>query len=127
FDFVPTKLIDTGSAGAATALETASDDWVTDFDSNGIADISTGRLPVRTAAEANLVVSKIVNYSPANTGNRALLVADSQGSYYFNFEAADDQLGGVLPPSMTIQKLYRRLQPSDADARSNIISSLNAG
>jgi Peptidase family C25 len=127
FDFVPTKLIDTGSPGTATALETASDDWVTDFDSNGIADISTGRLPVRTAAEANLVVSKIVNYSPANTGNRALLVADSQESYYFNFEAADDQVASILPAGMTVQKVYRRLQASDTDARANIINSLNAG
>lgn len=127
FDLVPSRLIDTGTAGTATALETASDDWFTDFDGDGIADISVGRLPVRTVAEANLVVSKIVNYSPANTGNRALLVADAQGSYYFNFEAADDQLGGVLPSTMTIQKVYRRLQSSDADARSNIISSLNAG
>lgn len=127
FDLVPSKQIDTGTASTATALETASDDWLTDFNGDGIADISVGRLPVRTAAEANLVVSKIVNYSPANAGNRALLVADAQGSYYFNFEAADDQLGGVLPATMTIQKVYRRLQPSDADARSNIISSLNAG
>jgi len=127
FDLVPSRLIDTGTASTATALETASDDWFADFDGDGIADISIGRLPVRTVAEANLVVSKIVNYSPANTGNRALLVADAQGSYYFNFEAADDQLGGVLPSTMTIQKVYRRLQPSEADARSNIIASLNAG
>ena len=28
FDFVPTKQIDTGAAGAQTALETASDDWL---------------------------------------------------------------------------------------------------
>ncbi|PYS70539.1 MAG: hypothetical protein DMF73_12660, partial [Acidobacteria bacterium] len=127
FDLVPSRQIDTGIASTATALETASDDWLTDFNGDGIADISVGRLPVRTAAEANLVVSKIVNYSPANTVNRALLVADTQGSYYFNFEAADDQLGGVLPSTMSIQKVYRRLQPSDADARSNIISNLNAG
>jgi Peptidase family C25 len=127
FDFVPTKLVDTGLAGAATALETASDDWFTDFAADGIADISTGRLPVRSGAEANLIVSKIVNYSPANAGNRALLVADSQDSYYFNFEAADDQVAGVLPAGMTVQKVYRRLQPSDADAKANIIASLNSG
>jgi hypothetical protein len=127
FDLVPTKLIDTGTAGTASALETASDDWLTDFNGNGIADIATGRLPVRTAAEANLVISKIVNYSPANTGNKALLVADTQGSYYFNFEAANDQVATTLPAGMTVQKVYRRLQPSDADARTNIIANLNSG
>jgi hypothetical protein len=127
FDFVPAKLIDTGTTGTATALETVSDDWLTDFDGNGIADIAVGRLPVRTVAEANVVVSKIVNYSPANTGNKALLVADTQGSYYFNFEAANDLVASTLPTGMTIQKVYRRLQLSDADARSNIIANLNSG
>jgi hypothetical protein len=127
FDFVPTKLVDTGTPGTTTALEAACDDWLTDFDGNGIGDIALGRLPVRTVTEANLVVSKIVNYSPANTGNKALLVADTQGSYYFNFEAANDQVATTLPAGMTIQKVYRRLQSSDANARANIIANLNAG
>ena len=43
FDFVPTKLVDTGTPGDQTAIETASDDWLTDFDGNGISDIATGR------------------------------------------------------------------------------------
>jgi len=127
FDFVPTKEIDTGVATEQTALETASDDWFTDFNGDGIADISTGRLPVRTLAEANQVVSKIVNYAPANTPQSAMLVADSQGTYYFNFEAADDQVGATLPGTMALQKVYRRLQASDADARANIISNFNSG
>ncbi|MGZ8843616.1 MAG: C25 family cysteine peptidase, partial [Pyrinomonadaceae bacterium] len=127
FDFVPTKQVDTGTASSATALETASDDWLTDFNDDGIADISVGRLPVRTANEANLMVSKIVNYSPSNTSQSAMLVADTQGGYYFNFEAATDQVVPLLPSTMAIQKVYRRLQPSDADARANIISKLNSG
>jgi hypothetical protein len=127
FDFVPSKEIDTGEPASATALETASDDWLTDFNGDGIADIPTGRLPVRTIAEANLFISKIVNYAPANTPQSALLVADAQGTYYFNFEAADDQVGATLPASMAVQKVYRRLQPSDADARNNIIANFNSG
>ncbi|MGZ8846744.1 MAG: C25 family cysteine peptidase, partial [Pyrinomonadaceae bacterium] len=119
--------VDTGTASSATALETASDDWLTDFNDDGIADISVGRLPVRTANEANLMVSKIVNYSPSNTSQSAMLVADTQGGYYFNFEAATDQVVPLLPSTMAIQKVYRRLQPSDADARANIISKLNSG
>jgi len=127
FDFVPSKQVDIGTINTATSLETASDDWLTDFNDDGIADISLGRLPVRTVAEANLMVSKIVNYSPANTSASAMLVADTQGSYYFNFETASDQVGALLPPAMSIQKVYRRLQPSDADARANIINKFNSG
>jgi len=116
FDFVPTKLVDTGVRGDQTALETASDDWLADFHGDpvnngpdGIADISIGRLPVRTLAEANLVVGKVVNYSPANPPQSALLVADAQGSYYWPFEDSDDQLGLIVQSILSPQKLYRRL------------------
>src|SRR5262249_55546392 len=97
------------------------------FNEDGIADISVGRLPARTLAEANLMVGKTVNYSPANTSQSAMLVADSQGNYYFNFESASDQVGALLPSNMTVQKVYRRLQPSDAIAHDNIVAKFNAG
>ena len=47
---MPTKLVD------ATYLETASDDWFVDGNGDLIPDIAIGRLPVRTADEAALVV-----------------------------------------------------------------------
>jgi hypothetical protein len=127
FDFVPSKQIDTGFRGEATALETSSDDWFADFDNDGIADIAIGRLPVRTVAEANLVVGKIVNYSPSTPPQTALLVADTQGNYYFDFEAADNQIGSLLPPSLTIQKVFRRLAASDNAANQDIANKFNAG
>src|SRR4029077_16043423 len=74
FDFVPTRLIETA------AFKTASDDLFTDFQLTGFATIPTGRLPVRTAADASLVVSKIIGYergSFAGSWNgQALCVAD---------------------------------------------------
>jgi hypothetical protein len=127
FDFLPTKLLDTGFRGQDTALETASDDWLTDFDGDGIADISIGRLPVRTLAEANLVVGKVVNYSPSNPPQSALLVADAQGSYYFDFEAANNQIATLLPASLTKQKVYRAQEPSDAQTHTDIINHFNLG
>ena len=104
FDLVPTKLVD------ATYNETASDDWLTDFDDYGIADIPVGRLPVRTVAEANLVISKIVNFAPVNVPQTALLVADDPTGYYFNFETANDQVQSLVTSSLTVQKAYRRLE-----------------
>ncbi len=53
FDLVPTRLIDT------TFMETASDDSLVDFNGDGIADLPIGRLPVRNAAEASLMIAKI--------------------------------------------------------------------
>jgi hypothetical protein len=121
FDFVPTTLVDTAF------METGSDDAFSDFDNDGIPEIPIGRLPVRTTAEADRAISKIVNFSPANVPQTALMVADTQGSYYFNFEQANDQASALLPPGMTVQKVYRRLQSSDAAARANIISKINSG
>lgn len=123
FDLVPTKLVD------ATYNETASDDWLTDFDNDGIFDIPSGRLPVRTPAEAALAISKIVNFLPANVPQSALMVADDHTNppYYFNFEQASDELAVFLPASITVQKVYRRLQPSICVARANIINAMNQG
>ncbi|HEY6119192.1 MAG TPA: C25 family cysteine peptidase [Pyrinomonadaceae bacterium] len=120
-DFVPTKLVD------ATFSETASDDWLCDFNNDGAADIPIGRLPVRTPAEADLVISKIVNFNPANVPQTALLVADTQGTYYFNFEQANTQVQSLLPASMTVQRVDRRLEGSDVQARTDILAKFNAG
>jgi len=134
FDFLPTKLVDTGTRGQDTALETASDDWLADFHGDpvndgpdGIADISIGRLPVRTLAEAISVVGKLINYSPANAPQSALLVADAQGSYYWDFEASNDQIAALLPASLTKQKVYRAKEPSDAQTHADIINGFNSG
>jgi hypothetical protein len=103
FDFVPTKLIDTSFE------ETCSDDWLADFDNDGIADIPIGRLPVRTTADVDLLINKIINFTPP-APQSALLVADDPTGYYFNFETANDQVANLLPPAMTVQKSYRRLE-----------------
>jgi len=123
FDLVPTKLVDT------VFMETGSDDTLTDFDGDGIPEIAVGRLPVRTVADANLILSKIVNFSPANVPQSALMVADTQGTYFFNFEQANEQLIPLLPANMqaSVTKVYRAQQPSDAVARANIISKINSG
>lgn len=123
FDLVPTTLVDT------VFMETGSDDTLTDFDGDGIPEIPVGRLPVRTVAQANLVLSKIVNFSPGNVPQSALMVADAQGSYFFNFEQANEDLIPLLTANMqaNVQRVYRAQQPSDAVARANIISKINSG
>jgi hypothetical protein len=123
FDLVPTRLIDT------FFTETGSDDTLADFNGDGIPEIPVGRLPVRTVAEANLVISKIVNFLPANVPQSAVMVADTQGSYFFNFEQANEQLIPLMTANMqaNVQRVYRAQQPSDAAARANIISKINSG
>ena len=119
FDLVPTKLVD------ATYNETASDDWLADFNDDGVADIPVGRLPLRTGAEVDLVVSKIVNFAPV-APESAMLVADDPTGYYFNFEQANDQVQAQLPGSMSVQRVNVRIDGPGA-AKTNIIAGFNAG
>jgi hypothetical protein len=122
FDLVPTKLVD------ATYNETASDDWLADFDNDGTADIAVGRLPVRTASDAGLLISKIVNFAPANVPQDALLVADDPGTpAQWDFETANDDVQALLPGSMTVQRVNVRTEPSVAQATADIVSGLNQG
>jgi hypothetical protein len=131
FDFVPTKLVD------ATYSETATDDWVGDFhggpgDSpDGISDIPVGRLPFRTAAEANLIVSKIVNFAPQPQPQSAMLVADEDPFNIFGFATTNDVFQSLLPTGMSVQRLNRAPQPPGTPAqtltKADIVNGFNAG
>jgi hypothetical protein len=106
-DFVSTKLIDTDF------METSSDDWFTDFDGDGIADIATGRLPARTADELATMVSKIISYEQSGTADEALLVADANDG--FDFEQASAELRSLIPDNLRITQVNRgRLDPEMA-------------
>ena len=122
FDFVPTRLIETA------AFKTASDDWLSDFAESGFATIPTGRIPARTAADASLVVSKIVNYESGNSNgawtHQALVIADQNVGVDFTSEANSASL--ILPSSLTQTKILADgMDP--ATASQEIISAINSG
>ena len=122
FDFTPTRIIETA------AFKTASDDWFTDFDQTGFATIPTGRIPVRTAADAALLVSKIVNYESGSTAGswnqQALLIADQNVEVNFTNEAAF--AATEIPSSLQTTKIYTD-GVDVATARQQILSALNSG
>jgi autotransporter-associated beta strand protein len=115
-DLVPTKLIDT------MLRETASDDWLADFNGDGMADISVGRLPIRTAGESTAMVAKIVGYENAapDPSRGALLVADN------SFEAPSSAVQSLLPSGMTVATINRS-SADDAAIHNQIIAALNQG
>lgn len=117
FDLVPTKLVDT------VYLETASDDWLADFDDDGMADIALGRLPVRTAEEASRVIGKIVSADSTRPEGIAL-VADSTDS--IDFESLTDELRRLIPDGVRVDEIYRGRMDAAA-AKSQLLASLNRG
>jgi hypothetical protein len=118
-DFVPTKLIDTAY------METASDDWLADFNGDGVADIAVGRLPGRTAADVNRMVGKILLYEQERqlgTPLRgALLVADT------GFEGQSGATAGLLPAGIAVQSLNRSAVGSDDVMRGQIVNGIDSG
>lgn len=93
-ELVPTRLVDTKT------VETASDDWMADFDGDGRSEVALGRLPAETEAEAVAMVSKIVrNESAARTISKALFVADT--AVVSNFADQNRELRALLPTSIS--------------------------
>lgn len=117
-DMVPTKLL------WATDMKTASDDWMADMDGDSIPELAVGRLPVRTASEASILINKIVNYVPGQSAQGALLVADHASGN--DFEGASSTLGQQLPAGMPVQIVNRGTQDAST-VRNQIISNLNQG
>jgi Peptidase family C25 len=117
-DFIPTKLIDTG------IMETASDDWLADFDDDGLPELAVGRLPVRTIDAAKRVLAKILGYNQAAADGGVLLVADLNDG--FDFAAMHAALQAWIPPTIPVEAIDRG-QIDDAEARNQLLASLNRG
>jgi hypothetical protein len=117
-DIVPTKLIDT------FYMEAGSDDWYTDLDGDGVADIASGRLPVRSAAEMSAMVSKIIGYEGSAGSNSALMASDLNDGY--NFAGLNPQLRGLLPGGMAVEEVTRG-SADEATVKSQLIRAINRG
>ncbi|HJQ67370.1 MAG TPA: C25 family cysteine peptidase [Blastocatellia bacterium] len=118
FDFLPTKIIDT------TALETASDDWLADFDGDGLASLAMGRLPVRTRQEADAVVAKIIGYDQSTAaGEGVLLVTDANDGY--DFESINARVKELIP-GVSVQE-FMRGGSGRFSAKTDLLDSLNRG
>lgn len=117
-DFVPTRLIDT------LLMETASDEWLADFDGDGLAEMALGRLPVRTADEASRIINKIVSYDRAPRMRDILLVSDLNDG--IDFQSALDEIGSLVPADVSVARIDRGALGTTA-AKSELIESLNRG
>jgi len=122
FDFLPTRIIQT------MPLKTASDDWFSDFTGTGFATLATGRLPVRTAADAANVVAKIVGYESGNAPgpwtSQVLLIGDANGGY--DFSTATDYVEQLMPASVNVTKILADGQDPGV-VHQQLIAAMNSG
>jgi len=122
FDFVPTKIVITSE------LKTASDDWFSDFNNTGFPTIATGRLPGRTSADMQTMVSKALAYAstaPGSWANQALMVADYDDPST-SFAQESLSLQKMLPSSMNVNDVFAGVLGSGV-ATQDILSDINSG
>jgi peptidase C25-like protein len=118
FDVVPTFLIDTAF------MESASDDSLTDFNGDGIADLPIGRLPVRNRAEASLMIAKIVDYEQSFPAEEALLVSDLNDG--IDFEGSSELLLPLIARETKVTHI-KRGQLGDQATHAALIDLINRG
>ncbi len=118
FDLVPSKLIDT------VFMEASSDDWFADFNGDGLAEMSLGRLPVRDGETTERLISKILAYDESIPPDEMLLVADANDAY--DFETASAELHDVVPGDVRALDLNRG-QMDSADAKAYLLDSISRG
>ena len=118
FNFVPTKMVDT------VYTETGSDDALTDFNNDGLAEIPIGRLPVRSGAEVTHLLNKVSVFEQTVTQamNRgATCASDLQIGY--DFAALCQRVLDELPAG--VNKTY--INRGDANASTVLLNNLNSG
>jgi len=112
-DLVPTRFLPT------VYMKAASDDWLVDFDGDGVPNLYLGRLSVRTVEEAQAVVDKIVSYTPP-AAKRVLLVVDQNDSTW-SFADAAIGVRNAIPPAYAVEDFGI----VSSDDRSALFSALN--
>ncbi|HVI06940.1 MAG TPA: C25 family cysteine peptidase, partial [Candidatus Binatia bacterium] len=121
-DFVPTRIVPTSQ------MMTASDDWFSDFNDTGFASIATGRFPVSTPAEAELIAGKVATYEGQSTSgawtSQALMVADFNDTE--NFTQDSQLVQAQLPKSLNVTDVFASTMTS-TQAAQEILDNINAG
>jgi len=123
-NYVPTHLIETWELG-----ETPSDNWFVCVSGDDILpDMFLGRISVRTSADADAVINKIITYEqspPAGDWNRAaLFVADDDET---TFESLSEELIALLPGGFDPHRVYVRQYSAPDDPTADIISYIDDG
>jgi hypothetical protein len=123
-NYVPTYMVHSLDFG-----ETGCDNWFVCLDGEDdiLPDMFIGRLPVYTTEQLDTVVSKIINYETAPSGDwtkNITFVADNLEGI---FVAMSEGLAEYLPPEYQANKIYLDNYPLAADCRADIIDAVNEG
>ena len=106
-----------------------ADPLLGDVDNDGMSDLAVGRLPVRTLAEAQEAVRKILAYESQPAANQMTLSAgpeDTSAVYQNTFTESSEALAGGLANSWTVSRVYQDVLGLNP-ARQALVNAFNAG
>jgi hypothetical protein len=128
-NYVPAYLTYTEFMG-----ETVTDEWFVRISgSDSMPDLYIGRLPAESAAEAAVMVNKILTYETSPTDktwqkNTLLIADDQEEAYEAAFETMNEDAANLLPTSMNAPfKGYLNYYLSAAGLTADIKDRINAG
>jgi hypothetical protein len=127
-NYVPTDTVFTDYMGETVTDET----FVTISGDDALADMYIGRLAAQSAADAAVMVAKIIAYeSGLNTGSwqkNVVLIADDQSeAYEAVFESTNEAAAALLPSKMVAKKGYLNDYLLSSDLRTDISNWINEG
>ena len=97
-----------------------------DVDGDQVPDLAVGRLPVRTAAELDAVIGKILAYPGAGHQGTAIFAADTfDTAFEISYSDQSERLIRSLPAGWSAGRAY--LEGGPAQAKSTLLASLNSG
>jgi hypothetical protein len=97
-----------------------------DVDGDQVPDIAVGRLPVRTAAELDVVIGKILTYRDAGHQGTALFAADLfDVAFDISYSDQSEHLIRSMPAGWSAERAY--LEGGTAQAKASLLANLNAG
>ncbi|MCP4716082.1 MAG: hypothetical protein GY868_13280, partial [Deltaproteobacteria bacterium] len=116
-NLLPTRLIETDY------LETASDDWFVDFDNDTLPDLAVGRIPAGSAADAEIIIDKIIAYeSTVEALSTALAVAGQNDE--FDYTSASTDIADMLRASLEVEEIIYSQSSSPHD---DFLDGFNTG
>ena len=112
--------------------EVPDDNRYADLDGDGDPELSLGRIPVNTPAEADAVVDKIVSYDENRRSEywqrQAIFIADYDPSVGDLAGESDRVIADYLPDDLIPHRIYLNITHPDTDAvRQAIADAINQG
>lgn len=124
-NFVPTHIVNT------VFTETGSDDFLADFNGDGLAELAIGRITARTAQTVTNALAKVTTFESAapTMQSRGVVFAydcfDAANNY--NFEQYSIDLRNQLPGGITSTMIGKCDPPNPDTPTTRVINAINAG